>query len=142
MISSTAPETIYNMLKNSDKFPDITFVVSYENEIKPTPVDKPIVAISAKGCSIGEKLSQTLETGEIVETNKREVNTSISIDFYMPYSMGGLEGNKIFDKVVKFLIYEKNHNIKTVKCSEADYDKSCQAIVLRSVFTYTDKISQ
>ena len=70
-LNGTLAETIVSALSTDTQFSDITFVVAYENEIKPTPIEKPIVAISVKQCEIGEKLQETLETGEITVTNKR-----------------------------------------------------------------------
>ena len=64
-LNGTLAETIVSALSTDTQFSDITFVVAYENEIKPTPIEKPIVAISVKQCEIGEKLQETLETGEI-----------------------------------------------------------------------------
>ncbi len=83
--NGTLAEAMVSSLSTDTQFSDITFVVAYENEIKPTPINKPIVAISVKGCEIGEKLSETLDTGEIKVTDKREMNTTLSADIYLPY---------------------------------------------------------
>ncbi|MCH5192269.1 MAG: hypothetical protein J1F23_08915 [Oscillospiraceae bacterium] len=123
------------------QFKDVSFVVAYENEIKPTPLTKPITALSIKKCEIGDLLTETLDTGEIITTSSRPVKTTVSIDIYMPYSMGGMEGHKLFDKISTFLLFTKKHNISKVICGDADYDKSCQAIVLRSTFVFDNTVS-
>ena len=110
-INGALAETLVSALSTDVGFSDITFVVAYENEIKPTPLNKPIVAISVKGCEIGEKLTETLENGEITVTNKRDMKTTLSADIYLPYSMGGSNGHKIFDRIATYLLFTKKHNI-------------------------------
>ncbi len=134
------PETIIALLSDDTGMKDIKFVEAYENEIKPTPVTTPIVAISSKGYTIGDKMTMILDNGEMVPSLKRTVTTNISLDIYLPYSMGGNAGHEIFDRIAYFLLYESKQNVIKVTCSDTEYDKSCQAIVLRSVFTYENKV--
>ncbi len=129
---------IYQGIHDDPNFSDLTFVIAHENEIKPTPLEKPIVALSAKGCTIGDKIVEANETGELIATVKREVKSKVSIDIYLPYSMGGLQGHRIFDKIATFLLFAQNLSISHVTCSETDYDASCQAIVLKSTFEFTN----
>ncbi len=132
--------TLIKAFSSSSSFTDLRFVTAYENEIKPTPVSAPIVALSIKGCKIGKRLSETLDTGEITETKKRELLSTISIDIYLPYSMGGYEGHKIFDRLATFLIFASEMKIMTASCGAADYDKSCEAIVLKTQFVFRNII--
>lgn len=131
---------VTNLSANSD-FSDLTFVVAYENEIKPTPISKPIVAVSVKGCEIGERLTETLETGEITETESREMLTTLSVDIYLPYSMGGSEGHKIFDRIATNFLFAKDLDITKSVCYNTEYDKDCEAIVLRTYFVFKHIIS-
>ncbi len=140
-INGNLAETIVTELKSNSQFEDVSFVVAYENTIKPTPISKPIAAISVKGCEIGEKLTQTLESGEIQETDSRKMNTTLSVDIYLPYSMGGSEGHKLFDRIATFFLFTKNHTISKSVCYEADYDSSCEAIALRTYFVFNNTIS-
>ncbi len=140
-INGKLAETIVAELQSGSQFEDCSVVVAYENEIKPTPISKPIVAVSVKGCEIGEKLTQTLDNGEIQETNNRQMNTTLSVDIYLPYSMGGSEGHKIFDKIATFFLFTKNHNISKSVCYGTDYDSNCEAIVLRTYFVFSNTIS-
>lgn len=139
-VNGDLAESLVKVLSASPSFTDLSFVSAYENEIKPTPVSTPIVAISIKGCKIGERLTETLDTGEITETKKRELLSTISIDIYLPYSMGGCEGHKIFDRLVTFLIFTSEMKIATASCGCADYDQSCEAIVLKTQFVFRNKI--
>lgn len=140
-INGTLAETIVSALSGDSQFSDITFVVAYENEIKPTPILKPIVAVSVKGCDIGTKLTETLDTGEITETEKREMNTTLSTDIYLPYSMGGSEGHKLFDRIATCFLFTKKYNIVKSVCYEADYDSNCEAIILRTYFVFKNTVS-
>ena len=124
-----------------DRFADLKFVTAYENDIKPIPVSEPIVAFSTKGCTIGPQLTTTLDSGKIITTTDREVDTNISVDIYMPYSMGGSAAHKIFDRLATFLLYEAGYNIIKSVCYETEYDKSCQAIILKSYFVFHDVVS-
>lgn len=121
-----------------DRFADLRFVTAYENDIKPVPVSEPIVAFSTKGAVIGPNLTTTLDSGKIVTTTDREVDTTISVDIYMPYSMGGNSAHKIFDRLASFLLYETGYTITKSVCYETEYDKSCQAIILKSYFVFHD----
>ena len=127
-------------LSENPSFDDVTFVIAYENEIKPTPLEKPIVALSPKGCTIGNKLSKTNDNGELVTTNQREVKSTVSVDIYLPYSMGGVEGHKLFDRLATNLMFIKDFGIISGSCSAADYDSSCQAIVLKSNFVFLNVV--
>lgn len=139
--NGTLAETLVSALSTDTQFSDITFVVAYENEIKPTPVNKPIIAISVKGCEIGEKLTETLTTGEIKVTDKREMNTTLSADIYLPYSMGGSAGHKIFDRIATYFLFTKKYEISKSVCYNADYDSNCEAIILRTHFIFNNTVS-
>ncbi len=124
-----------------DRFTDLKLVTAYENDIKPVPVSEPIVAFSTKGCQIGPQLTTTLDSGKIVLTSDREIDTTISIDIYMPYSMGGNAAHKIYDRLATFLLYESGYNIIKSVCYETEYDKSCQAIILKTNFVFHEIVS-
>ena len=134
-------DNIVAVLSANADFGDLCFVVAYENEIKPTPISKPIVAISVKNCEVGERLTETLETGEITATMKRNVKVSVSGDIYLPYSMGGSAGHKIFDRFATFFLFSDNFDISKAICSEADYDNDCDAIILRTQFIFNEIVS-
>ena len=140
-INGNLADTLVEELAANTQFSDIAFVVAYENEIKPTPLTNPIAALSVKKCEIGERLTDTLDTGEIKTATARPVKTTVSIDIYMPYSKGGSEGHKLFDKIATYLLFLKKHNVSKVVCGDADYDKSCQAIVLRSTFVFDNTVT-
>lgn len=124
------------MLKENEDFNDMTFLLAHENEIKPTPLTKPIVAVSVKGCKIGDRIKKVTDAGEITTTLSRPIDVTLSIDIYLPYSMGGINGHKIFDRIATYLIYEREVSVSTVTCGSTEYDKSTQAIVLRTAFVY------
>lgn len=120
---------------------DISFVQAYENKIKPTPLTNPIAAVSVKECKIGDYLTKTLNTGEVVKTNLRPVDTTLSADIYMPYSMGGIAVHRVFDRIATHLLFGGKFSITDCRCCGADYDASSQAICLRSEFVFHSTIS-
>ncbi len=140
-VSGTLAEEIVNELKSNSQFDDISPVLAYENEIKPTPILKPIVALSVKGCEIGGKITKTLENGEYEVTDDRKMSTTLSVDIYLPYSMGGSEGHKLFDRLATFFLFTKNYNITKAVCYSTDYDSSCEAISLRTNFVFNNTIA-
>ena len=132
---------IVNILGAESQFNDLVFVVAYENEIKPTPLTDPIVAISIKHCEIGDKVSTTLENGQLVKLNSRNMSTTLSADIYLPYSKGGSEGHKIFDRIATYLLFSSTYTISKAVCYNTDYDNSCQAIILRTHFVFENLIA-
>ena len=136
-ISGNSAQEMVSRLSKESQFSDLNFVVAYENEIKPTPLDKPIVAVSVKSCEIGDRNNTTLETGEIVDVDTRNINLTLSVDIYLPYSKGGSKGHKIFDRIAIFLLYTEKLPITKAVCYDADYDSTCQAIILRTQFTFS-----
>ena len=140
-VTANFVNVLYQGVCDAANFSDLTFVIAHENDIKPTPLIKPIVALSTKGCTIGDKIVEATDSGELVTTNKREVKTIISMDIYLPYSKGGLQGHRIFDRIATHFLFTQGLSITSAKCSEADYDASCQAIVLKSTFEFTDIVS-
>lgn len=141
IINGNMADGIVTTLSANTDFDDLTFVVAYENEIKPTPISKPIVAFSVKGCEIGERLTETLDTGEVTETEAREMLTTLSADIYLPYSMGGSAGHKIFDRIATYFLFVKDLDATKAVCGNTDYDKSCEAIVLKTQFVFKHIIS-
>ncbi len=141
IINGNMADGVVTTLSANTDFDDLTFVVAYENEIKPTPVSKPIVAVSVKGCEIGDRLTETLDTGEITETESRDMLTTLSVDIYLPYSMGGSAGHKIFDRIATYFLFVKDLDTAKAVCGNTDYDQSCEAIILRTYFVFKHTIS-
>lgn len=134
-------QDIITTLRTSSQFNDINFVLAYENEIKPTPLKKPLVVLSVKSCEIGPKISFVNESGETTETNSRNMNTTLGVDIYLPYSSGGNEGHKIFDRIAAYLIFTKNYKISKAVCDNVNYDLDSQAITLQAYFIFYATIS-
>ena len=137
MISNQIARELFYYFRGleSDSFSDVRFVLAYQNNIKPTPVTKPIVAVSVKDCQVSERLKETLETGEEMWTNLRNVDTTVSMDVFLPYSSNGIEAVKIYDRIASILLFQlTKYNTLGSTCGPAEYDTSCQAIVVRTTF--------
>ncbi len=133
--------TIISALKSSNIFDEFTIVEAYQSQIKPTPISNPIIAVSVKGCTLGEQITEILDTGLSNKTIKRNLNTTLSIDVYLPYTMGGSIGHQIFDKIATYLIYTKSMDILKAVSNELEHDKSCEALILRNDFVFHSVIS-
>ncbi len=140
-LASTTLYDIFIDVSGLEEYSDLTCVIAYENDIKPTPVDEPIIAFSVKDCVIGPTLTTVEENGKIVETNEREVMSTISIDIYQPYSKGAQHALSIYERIATTLLEDTSHKVMKSECKEAEYDKTCQAIVLKSTFVFKDIIS-
>lgn len=141
-INGNLAQEIVDLMSESTLFNDLSFVIAYENEIKPTPLTYPIIAVSVKNCEIGEKISEVLDNGVISRTSSRNMDTALSIDIYLPYSKGGSIGHKIFDRIATFLLFHRRYNITKAVCYNAEHDSSCQAIILRTYFVFNNLISE
>ncbi len=120
---------------------DLTCVLAYDNNIKPTPVAEPIVGFSVRGATIGPKLSKVEDNGKVVVTDEREVDTTVSIDIYYPYSKGGIHALRLYEQIASTLINDNTVPFIKTTCNEAEYDKACQAIVLKSTFVFRTTVS-
>lgn len=133
-INKYLPKTIVNELKVSTKLNDVIYMVAFENDTKPTPITKPIIVVSVKNCDIGPRITETLDTGESVETTKREVKTTLSTDIYLPCAANGNLGPTLFDRIATYLIFTKAHNIISAQCDEAYYDNDCESVIYKAHF--------
>lgn len=141
MLSNQIAREIFYYFRGLEEetFSDVRFVLAYQNTIKPTPVTKPIVAVSVKECQVGERLKETLETGEVMWTNNRNVDTTVSMDIFLPYSSNGIEAVKIYDRIASIILFQLlKYDTLGSTCGPAEYDTSCQAIVVRTTFTIRD----
>jgi|GEM_PF-4952850 len=138
MTSNQIARELYNYFNSLEEevFSNVRFLLAYQNTIKPTPVTKPIVAVSVKECNVGNRLNKTLETGEVKLTTSRNVDTTVSMDIYLPYSSNGIEAVKIYDRIASIILFQlSKYDTLGSTCGPAEYDTSCQAIVVRTTFT-------
>ena len=49
--------------------------------------------------------------GEIIKIDSRAISLTLSTDVYLPYSKGGSEGHKIFDRIATYLLFDKKLDI-------------------------------
>ncbi len=128
-------------VSEQESFGDLTIVMAYDSDIKPTPVKEPIVAFSLKGAAVGPQLTTTKDNGEVVLTTSREIAVTMNVDIYLPYSKGAVHAYGIYDRLATFLIYESGFSVEKSTCYDAEYDKSCQAIILKTVFVFNSTAS-
>lgn len=128
MISiSTQAHQLISEMSESVNFKNVTFTSDYEYGAKPTPITSPIISVTVKGCEIGEK----------DETNNRTVNLTIGADIYVPFNSNYKYVYSFFENIVNFLMSSNPHPITKVTCGDVTYDKSCEALVIKSSFVFT-----
>lgn len=133
--TSALPTEIVAFLSSQSGLSNITFTVAYENDIKPTPLKKPIVAISIEKSSIGARKTVVADNGLSSLTNDRDVNVKIKIGFYVPYSLGAYGCYELFDKVMTALLFTYDKKITSAECADVSYVRDTGGLVLDSYFT-------
>ncbi len=133
-ITSEICDTLVQEFELSAKLQDVDFVKAYEIDIKPVPVNKPIVALSIKKCKVGDKVIETQADGKETVTNKRTVLTTVSVNIYTPYSLGTAKSSKIFDQLVKEVLFHHDSSFCEAICYETNYERTSQALVTKTDF--------
>lgn len=142
MISTgTLAKDIVSKLSAAPILADVRFVVAYDNLIKPTPMSKPFVAISVKGCEVGPRLEYPMEGGGIFISTARKASFTIGGDIFVPFSMDGSIIHDVFDRLSTFFMLTASYDIVSVKCSEAEYDNNYEAVILRAQFVFEEVLS-
>ena len=118
-----------------EAFSDITFTLAYENDIKPYPVDKPIVAFTTDKTTIGEQLTIYNQDGSQVLSKNRIADTVIKASIFVPYESGALTCFEIFDRVFTKLLFSSSMKIVSSHCYNSSYVRDCGALVLTADFT-------
>lgn len=133
--SNNLPQLLCIYLMQQQDMKNTIFTMAYENEIKPTPLEKPIVAICASGTKIGERKTKTANDGSITLTNERDQTLDIKLGFYLPYSAGAVGCYDLFDTVIQKVFTSYNILIESVACGEVNYVRDTGGLVLECTVT-------
>lgn len=139
--TGSLPTEIVSFLNSQSNLKDIIFTVAYENDIKPTPLQKPIVAISVEKSSIGARKTVVADDGLSTLTNDRDAAVKIKVGFYVPYSKGANGCYELFDKVMTALLFTYDKNISQAECYDVSYVRDTGGLVLESYFTVTKVVN-
>lgn len=139
--TGSLPTEIVAFLNSQNNLSDIIFTVAYENDIKPTPLEKPIVAISIERSSIGARKTIIADDGLSSLTNDRDAAVKIKVGFYVPYSKGANGCYELFDKVMTTLLFTYDKTISAAECANVSYVRDTGGLVLESYFTVTKVVN-
>lgn len=115
---------------------DLELVLSYENYIKPVPLDKVIMAFSVKECHFGDRVIEKLNTGEEIVTNNHKVKLTLGVNIYIPYFYKEKKGVDFFEDMFDSLLKKHINEISSATCHETNYVRESQALVTKSELVF------
>lgn len=141
--SVEAVKGVVSWLSRQGNMSEVDVVQAYETTVKPSPVDRPIAAVSAAGVEVSERLQEVKDNGQIVVTDRRKSEITIKITVYVPYAMGSQKCYDLFDRIYTHLLYNNIFNAKTASCGGIKYVRDTEALVMDTSFVlvYTSAIN-
>ncbi len=115
-------------IKNDSYFSDMKIVNAYSALQKPTRLSRVYIALGV--CEI------SLEKNHIDFTDKAG-DVSVFADIFVPLN-SDFNVSEIFSRLCKVLNY---YNISSIKAQTITSDRDIEAILLKTVFTFSDEIS-
>ncbi len=134
-IASVFVRRLISTLKINSFFENMDLVVAYENEIKPYPVERPIIAFSVDKQTIGERLIVVGTDGSETLSKTRTVELTLKINFFVPYGSGGQEAFRIADFLHTELLFNTNLDFVASRYNDCNYVRECGALVLETFIT-------
>ncbi|MCH5314983.1 MAG: hypothetical protein J1E81_03635 [Eubacterium sp.] len=124
-----AVSEIEALLKNSSELSDAKIITAFPDAIKPTRLDKALVAIGISELDIAPSE---------LESSNRAGNLSIFADIFVPSSLGSTAPLNTLVSVCKAL---DAYCIVSIKADKPYYSREVQAVVLKTVITFSDRIT-
>ena len=132
-----APSDILGFLSSQTEITrNCELTLAYENEIKPTPMKKAIVALGVEKMTVGDYLTETAADGAVTVTSNRQADLVLKISIFAPYSYGSYETHKILDRIVTAMLYsQKLYTVTSCESGGVHYVRDTGALVLDTYFT-------
>lgn len=132
-----APSDILGFLSSQTEITrNCELTLAYENEIKPTPMKKAIVALGVEKMTVGDYLTETAADGSVTVTSNRQADLVLKISIFAPYSYGSYETHKILDRIVTAMLYsQKLYTVTSCESGGVHYVRDTGALVLDTYFT-------
>lgn len=133
--ASTLIKKILPVLKNDTFYEGMELVAAYENDIKPYPVEHPIIAFAVDAQTAGECLMDVAADGTQTQSKRREIETTYKISIFVPYESGARAAFRIADYLHGYLLFRTELGIVGSKYADCNYVRDCGALVLHTTFT-------
>ncbi|MCI5738179.1 MAG: hypothetical protein MR290_00100 [Ruminococcus sp.] len=141
-----APHTfitnIIPVLQNDPYFENATITTAYENDIKPYPVTKPIIALAMDKHTVGERLISVNEDGSETLSKSRIAESVIKVTFFVPYENGAADCYRWADYLYSYFLFRTELDIVGCRLYDCNYVRECGALVLETDFTLRQKVNE
>ncbi len=132
----TSPCLIINYyvsrFSNDNSFKDVSFVVSYTDKIKNSPLPDPTVSVGIKRFS-DQRVSPVYDKDKTTLLYNRVREARMCFNIYVPVKTKGLTAFDIFHRMSLYLLNDKNgYNIKGVGCGEIKFSRDEGALLLET----------
>ena len=117
---------------NNDSFKDVSFVISYTDKIKNSPLPDPTVSVGVTSYS-DQRVNPVYADDGITLLYNRIAKTRMCFNIYVPVKTKGLTAFDIFYRMNKYLMEtEKSFVITGVGCSEIKFSRDEGALLLKT----------
>ena len=133
---------IIPVLQNDPFFETAIITTAYENDIKPYPVEKPIIALAMDKLTVGERLITINEDGSETLSKKRIGESVIKVTFFVPYENGPADCYRWADYLYSYFLFRTELDITGCRFNDCNYVRECGALVLETDFTLRQNLSE
>ncbi|MBR2152343.1 MAG: hypothetical protein IJ944_03550 [Clostridia bacterium] len=117
---------------NNSSFNDASFVVSYTDKVKNSPLPDPTVSVGVKSFT-DQRVSPVYAEDDTTLLYNRIAKTRMCFNIYVPVRTKGLTAFDIFFRMCKYLMEEeKSFVVKGVGCTEIKFSRDEGALLLET----------
>ncbi|MGN0561836.1 MAG: hypothetical protein ACI4K6_03440 [Candidatus Fimenecus sp.] len=135
-------KNIIPVLQNDPFYENVVITTAYENDIKPYPVEKPIIALAMDKHSVGERLITVNEDGSETLSKNRIGESVIKVTFFVPYENGPADCYRLADYLYSYFLFQTELDITGCRFNDCNYVRECGALVLETDFTLRQNLSE
>lgn len=132
-----------SVLKNlEDLKSDMEIVLSHESTIKQIPIQKTIVAVGIKKCTVSAPPDEKEDNSVKIQENLRTILITVGINLYVPYKSGTRGSVQAFDKIFNRLLDANRQGLCESKLLGTKYSRETQSLVTETEFVFKSGIGQ
>ncbi|MGN0519760.1 MAG: hypothetical protein ACI4LB_03385 [Candidatus Fimenecus sp.] len=135
-------KNIIPVLQTDPFYENVVITTAYENDIKPYPVEKPIIALAMDKHSVGERLITVNEDGSETLSKNRISESVIKVTFFVPYENGPADCYRWADYLYSYFLFQTDLDITGCRFNDCNYVRECGALVLETDFTLRQNLSE